>query len=275
MARLITSAYNEVLDDHVFTLDGRTYRPQYYRIYNNDFEKGGRYYKADILNIPSDDRYRLCIDGEKTVEIDFKSFQAAYLYGKVGQPLPEYPYGFLSDRVTAKKVLSIALNTSSKKAATAALRSLWEDDRLEGSEKGVLDALESHLSAIKQFFYTDIGFEVMNRESEIATGVVSVFTKFKKPLLVIHDGFIVQEQDELLLMECMLDAYSDVFEERQGVLCPVSITRPTTYQDIVMERVWEEEDLKSSHQFLPRYTDTGRRVYLQEVKEMENEVYML
>ena len=66
-----------------------------YRVFNEDFERGGRFYGGFWQEIPSDYRSRLTIDHRITFEIDFSSLHPAILYLREGycNP-PEKPERF-------------------------------------------------------------------------------------------------------------------------------------------------------------------------------------
>ena len=71
---------------HTATLDGRYLLPWLRRLFNRNMDLGGRFY-GDYQNIPSADRKRILIDGERTVELDYASIHVALLYARKGLPL--------------------------------------------------------------------------------------------------------------------------------------------------------------------------------------------
>ena len=81
------------------------------RIFNVDFENGGRFYGGFWQQIPSEFRTRLTIYNSRTFEQDYSSIHFAILYNEIGQPLNKDPYQFgMGDRKTNKLVLNFMLN---------------------------------------------------------------------------------------------------------------------------------------------------------------------
>lgn len=76
---------------HTATLDGYYLLPWLKRLFNHNMELGGRFY-GHYQNIPSADRERIRIDGEDTVELDYKSQHIAILYALEGLQLTDDPY---------------------------------------------------------------------------------------------------------------------------------------------------------------------------------------
>lgn len=107
--------YNRVWLEHEITLGGRHLAPFCRRIFNESLDYGGRFYGASHLTLPKLQREQILIDGEPTVEPDFKAMHFTLLYAQVGiqlDPLKDDPYlidGF--DRQTAKLASLVLLNS--------------------------------------------------------------------------------------------------------------------------------------------------------------------
>ena len=107
--------YNRVWLEHDVTLGGRYLVPFCRRIFNESLDYGGRFYGASHLTLPKAQREQLLIDGEVTVEPDFKAMHFTLLYAQVGielNPVIDDPYlidGF--DRQTAKLASLVLLNS--------------------------------------------------------------------------------------------------------------------------------------------------------------------
>ena len=69
--------------NHTATLDGLYLLPWLRRLFNRNMDLGGRFY-GHYQNIPSADRKRIRIDGEATVELDYKALHIALLYSLEG-----------------------------------------------------------------------------------------------------------------------------------------------------------------------------------------------
>lgn len=104
--------YTETWCDHTATLHGRYVAPWLVRIFIENTLLGGRFY-GDYQNLPKAERDQIFIDGEPTVELDFKSLHYAMMYALAGIQMEGDPYvvkGF--SRQTIKLVSLILANTS-------------------------------------------------------------------------------------------------------------------------------------------------------------------
>jgi hypothetical protein len=83
--------YYQTWLEHTATLDGKYLLPFVKRIFNESLEFGGRFY-GSYQNLSSDVRGRILIDGERTVEPDFKAIHFHLLYAKEGLQFIGDPY---------------------------------------------------------------------------------------------------------------------------------------------------------------------------------------
>lgn len=96
-------AYTATWLSHSATLEGRYLLPWVTRKFIVNTNLGGRFYGA-FQNIPSEDRKRILIDGERTLELDFKAIHFSILYAENGLRFLGDPYqaaGFHRDAVKA------------------------------------------------------------------------------------------------------------------------------------------------------------------------------
>jgi hypothetical protein len=99
--------------NHTATLDGRYLLPWLRRLFNWNMDLGGRFY-GHYQQIPSADRKRILIDGERTVELDYKSVHIALLYALEGLPVTTDPYvidGHADKRQTFKSIILRLVNS--------------------------------------------------------------------------------------------------------------------------------------------------------------------
>ena len=112
LAGEVLISYTETWCHHTATLHGRYVTPWLERIFIEKTTLGGRFY-GEYQNLPKSERDQILIDGEMTVELDFKSLHYAMMYAKAGLQLEDDPYsveGF--SRQTIKLVSLILANTS-------------------------------------------------------------------------------------------------------------------------------------------------------------------
>lgn len=89
------NAYNKTWLEHRLTYKGLSLIPFVKRIFNNDsLLLGGRFYNdgGSYQGLPSKERSKLLIDGQPTVELDYKSLHFNILYSLVGIEPPTDPY---------------------------------------------------------------------------------------------------------------------------------------------------------------------------------------
>lgn len=122
--------FNHFRTKHTYTLNGEDFIPKpiyrSYRTFNIDrgyitpdkkpLLLGGRF-QGGITQMWRDDRKRILIDGEDTVEVDFSHMHISLAYKKflgvdVEEPYTLYPYQSDELRKIIKKVVNIALNVS-------------------------------------------------------------------------------------------------------------------------------------------------------------------
>jgi len=194
-----------------------------YRVFNNgSWKAGGRFYGGWWMRLPSALRKQITIDGEAVVELDFKALHPRMAYHLCGQPLgaEEDPYDLGGawagvDRAIIKvafnQLLAVGPEDRIKKPRQAALpRGL--------SYPKLLAALEQKHAPIRTWLRSARALELQHLDSLIAEGVLGYFTHaLRRPVLPVHDSFLVAAGDEGKLGETMFLAYRAVMNGRSGV----------------------------------------------------------
>ena len=119
-----------------------------------------------------------------------------------------------------KRTLLISLNAIDRIQASAALRSRVRLDKEREEEYRefvgvdnsfqswqVCDAVKEHNFLIEDYFYNDVGFKLMNKDSNIAARVVDTMLQNDEAVLIYHDSFIVRQSMEQVLLDSMKDAW--------------------------------------------------------------------
>lgn len=213
--------YNQHLSEHKFTLEGVPFKNFFKRIFNsNELDLGGRYY-ADITNIrnggpnemytfgESYRRFKIEIDGEKTVEVDFKALHPTILYSRVGVQVTGDVYhldSFDAERSLVKIAMNVMLNCESKEQAISALYFKYAESGIRMED--LVDAIEKKHSKIIQFFYTNCGTYLQYIESCIATLAIQLCVGSEVPMLCIHDSFICKRSQLEQMKSILLEAYT-------------------------------------------------------------------
>ncbi len=187
-----------------------------YRIFNDgSWDRGGRFYGGWWQGLSKADRERLLIDGEETVELDFASLHPRLCYQLNGAPLAagDDPYAVPGVPEELRDVVKVAmmqlLNAQPGKARVKAPPGATA--RLKGrmSYKALAAHLEARHSGISNWFRQGLrGLELQAIDAAIADVVMNYFTvAMKRPVLPVHDSFIVARRDERTLAETMALAY--------------------------------------------------------------------
>lgn len=197
-----------------------------YRVFNRgNFDHGGRFYGGWWQVIKKHARPKITIDGQHTIEADFRGFNPAVLLAEAGQPIPDDPYspivGSNADkelRDHGKSTLAALLN--SKTGTTEEPRDFdsarWGMTAEDFRQK-VLDAFPM----VRAMLGTDKGLTLQRLESDIAEAIILHFVRQGHTILPIHDAFIVQAHLEGELVRVM----QDTFKARLGQVPHVKVTR--------------------------------------------------
>ncbi|MBI9078236.1 MAG: hypothetical protein JEY79_00665 [Pseudodesulfovibrio sp.] len=193
---------------------GTEYRRIFNRFNGEDFLYGGRLYGHWCLNIPSELREDIYINGEKTVERDFKALHPSMAYDLAGKNMPDgdlYTWPNCKFGEKERKIRKILFNTllnadTPDKAfggAYGCLQDKHEIDVSWGYIKSLYEPLVKHHSPIAEFFGSGLGRKLQFIDSEIAMGVLLDLASEGIVALPVHDSFIVQERHEDRLVELM------------------------------------------------------------------------
>lgn len=194
-----------------------------YRIFNGP-EAGGRFYGPWWETCKKGLRPYITINGQPTVELDYRANHLFFLYGLAGLEMPEEyrddPYAIDDElpRSLVKKVFMMAINCSN---ATEGFRATINEMRkekdtnikflpnLDAYKHIVVKLMKAH-PILEAPLHTGIGSHLMWWDAKIAQTVLSSITlDHEIPCLSVHDSFIVPQEYEALLREKMLLAYDE------------------------------------------------------------------
>lgn len=205
---------NQNLQIHKITKEGEYIYPFLRRIFNLNFESGGRFYSSAYQNLRKEKRCDLIlINGEKVIEIDYCQIQANLAWikttGKIC-PFDAYssPRGSSLTRDEVKIIWACLINCKSiNSAAKAASRKLFEKhlemfpqtnhETQKVSKNHYLTQTRvciAHLKAIHSpianYFASGAGVILQFLESRICEQILLSAANSKLCLLPIHDSFI-------------------------------------------------------------------------------------
>lgn len=215
--------------------------PYTYRVFNDSFSLGGRYYNGIESNMSAELREKIFINGNATIEKDFSCMHVRMLYNMEGLELTHDAYDMLAQgnedlRALYKLIGLVSINASTKANALNGIRHEIRElnrsrrnDDVQGKKKNYnLIKLFSDLKdetidryyqkwvdahpKISKYLNSDVGIKLQNKDSKIASGVIKHFTKKGIPILVIHDSFIVENKYESELANTMEQEYYKQFK---------------------------------------------------------------
>ena len=192
----------------------------YRRIFNVDYQHGGRFYGPWWQGIPRDLRKHITINGFPVVELDYESIHPTILYLREGIPPKQDPYVVEPYgepyRAVFKKMLNMAINAESSTAAKGALRmAIVEDCKLNRvfhkctfNEwlNPAWEAMRKFHEPINKYLGSGAGLELQRIDSDIAEYVTLKMKQQGIPVLGVHDSFVVPNVHEHALEAAMVEA---------------------------------------------------------------------
>ncbi|MNQ57592.1 hypothetical protein D3C85_717540 [compost metagenome] len=235
---------NKVNEKAVVTdRDGNQITNIYCRVFNETFDCGGRFYRADILAMKNKDenegfRLDVKIDGEQVAEVDFSNlhFRIASCLEDIDTeylPLDVYS-GLLEDETNAidRKIVKLAVNimfnsideSKAQGAINKEILALPAKDKKKytlGAAKSVMALIKDGYPDFAMMFCNgdSFGRTLQNHDSHLASDILEVFVNKEIPCLPVHDSFIVQ----MKYMDLLCDTMGDCFRKRFGVDDPVPV----------------------------------------------------
>lgn len=188
-----------------------------HRVFNKSkFTLGGRFYGAYHETIPKKFRRHIKIDGQDTVEWDYKAHHLRMPYHLLGIDYQDDPYMVLAtddnERKIYKKLCLIAINAENE---TKAIQGFREKALEEGFDialtnetiRSLLDWLKIVHHPIAEYIHSKKGLKLQYLDSQITEAILMSLTKQGIPCLPVHDSYIVPGQYEEQLQETMMNEY--------------------------------------------------------------------
>ena len=183
------------------------------------WELNGRWNGGFWQNLPKYMRRDILIDGEPTDEIDYSGLHPSLLALMQGYRLTGDPYDLgkhvcpripLQDqRKVVKQLVLIGINAKNRNSAFRAFQSDNKGYKKADLEQ-VLDAFIDKHPYLADSICADQGIKLMNVDSNLTTHIINQFVALGKPILPIHDSYIVKNEDRQLLRSAMSKACVDV-----------------------------------------------------------------
>lgn len=196
------------------------------------FDCGGRLYSIvkrgmGWQNLSQEERHTITINGESTVELDFKALHISMLYAIMGIQIREDPYTYFSTEMRSlyKTLMLRLLNARSIRGTLQSIeRTLWTLKRkpfILSKEMKILNAVEKfkpnwnklvselmeHHKPIRHFFGSDCGVYLQRLDGEMMLHILSVLAQEGIPALPVHDSVIVPRHAQNRTAEVMQTTY--------------------------------------------------------------------
>ena len=190
-----------------------------------DWNCNGRFYGGFWQQVGSDYRKDIFINDSPTVEVDYKGLHAAILSAAKGIVYggDRYDLGSVvcprldkqQQRKAVKLLVLAAINAKDRNSAFGAFRQAQStgstEKTLTNDELGLLlDTFLQQHPYLEDGICSDQGIRLMNVDSHITNYIIKEFVRRQKPILSVHDSYIVDTKDVELLRDCMKEASLDV-----------------------------------------------------------------
>lgn len=179
------------------------------RIFSENFRSGGRLY-CQAQSLRKAERQTLLMNGQPTIELDYKSLHPRMLYHSEGVEAPDDCYelpGFT--REATKLVSLLCVNCQTPEQAQRAYiheRKVTADDA-----KVIIAAYVRANQPIKHRFFSAGWKRLQYMDSQLAMRVLDLASAQCIPVLPVHDSFIVATEHGFWLKEAVAEAYRDQF----------------------------------------------------------------
>jgi hypothetical protein len=185
------------------------------------WECNGRFYGGFWQQIGSEYRKDILINNTPTVEVDYKGLHAAILSAEKGIPTEgdRYDLGSLvcprlelkQQRKAVKLLVLAAINAKDRTSAFGAFREAQAKGSTEKTLTNdelalLLDTFVNQHPYLEDGICSDQGIRLMNVDSHISNHIINKFVTLKKPILSVHDSYIVGTRDVEFLRDCMAEA---------------------------------------------------------------------
>lgn len=189
-------------------------KKQLVRIFNNlSIELGGRFYHGWWQALSEEDRVHITLNGEPTIEIDYRAMGLHMLYVMAGQHnsynMEDDPYDICLEDYD-QSTFSSRITRSDIKKDLNALVNMSSEDRIGRRRSIVKDLVLSKHPLIENYLCTGKGRETQYHDSKIAEQVMLKMIHQGIPCLPIHDSFIVPQTKRDDLVNAMATSYKDV-----------------------------------------------------------------
>ena len=193
-----------------------------YRVFNNgDFKQGGRFYGGWWIHAKKHFRRIITINGEATIEADFKGLHPAILFAKNDLPIPPDPYALIPG-VAENSALRGPAKTTFLALMNAGPRGTTEPKDFNAQKYGMTakafrQTVKDAFPMLPGIFGTGRGLFLQREDSDLAEQIMLHFVDKGIAILPIHDSFIVAEQHKDELVKVMQTTFQNAYGQTPSV----------------------------------------------------------
>lgn len=193
-----------------------------YRVFNNgSFEEGGRFYGGWWQHAKKHLRRCITIDGQPTVEADFKGLHPAILFANHGLPIPPDPYALVPG-IADNETLRDHAKTTFLALLNAGKGGTGEPKDFDAAEHGMTktafrQAVRDAFPMLPGIFGTGIGLRLQHEDSDLAERVMLHFADRDVAVLPVHDSFIIAARHRDELVRVMQGVFHDAYGQTPTV----------------------------------------------------------
>ena len=167
-----------------------------YRVFNGSFALGGRWYGGWWQGLPADVRAGIVIDGNPTVELDYRACHLRLLAASARVTLPLDDPGFDPfaipgvERGHAKLAFHVMLNASAESSALRALGGELDSAGAHPYAAELAAAVRARFPGFAPYWSTGVGLRLQRVDSDICAAVQRRLRGSGIACLSLHDSFI-------------------------------------------------------------------------------------
>jgi hypothetical protein len=225
-SRLCLKYYNQAVSKTKVSLDEKNYNCTLVRIFNKEIGSTGRLYRSAVQNIWAEDRKRITIDDEETIEIDYSCLHLRMLLAMYGRYeelclhqdlyslcLTEDELSNKINRNVIKASFNKMINCSSKKVTLAVIQQHLNLNK--GSDFKTATEVLNRILETFSFLPLPVilwqskpmAYSLQRMDSDIALEIITTLAQEGIVVLPVHDSFVTQTKHKMALQQKMADVY--------------------------------------------------------------------
>lgn len=223
-------AFNQFLEQQEVTLDGKTYRLKFKRVFRDNLEGCGRWYECGSFQVAKKEMRKLIkINGNAVTEVDIGSIHPCIIaarngvdltgkdpYGLYDADLAETFKGVVNLRSVCKIAIMCMINCKTRKGAAKATLNYMLDEDIDYPEdiktyEQLIECLEKHNEGLPFFGERSIDFKQLQYiDSEICEKVLLTCKSRGFLALPYHDSWVVEQHRREDLIEVIKKSWFSV-----------------------------------------------------------------